>query len=219
MKILAVETSGKSFSVGLNIDGQTVTALYYNCGLMHSEKLIDVINNALEITGNSLQDIDKFAVSTGPGSFTGIRVGMTVIKTMAQALNKPIIAMDSLTILEAGMIEIKGIKIIAAINALRDEVYIKQKNKIIIKSLASLLDSLKRYKNKVLIIGDAAIVYREKIKKVLGKYAVSLPPIMHFPKASALAKEACHLIGQDYSKISPLYIRRSWAEESKDKKT
>jgi tRNA threonylcarbamoyladenosine biosynthesis protein TsaB len=67
----------------------------------------------------------------------------------------------------------------------------------------------------VLVIGDAAISYREKLSKGLGRYSVSLPYIMHMPKAQTLAAIAYHSTkSMNYAKIKPLYIRRSWAEET-----
>ena len=218
MKILAVETSGKTFSVALNEDGRSAASFYYDCGYIHSEMIVPSIERLLKDTGNTFQNIDKFAVSTGPGSFTGIRVGMTAVKTFAQILNKPVAAVDSLSILEKSFVEIKGVKTISAIDALRREVYIKDGEKIIIKNIDLFVKDLKKYKNKILVIGNAAISYREKLCKGLGKYSVSLPYIMHMPKAQVLAAMAYRsLESTDYTKIKPLYIRRSWAEET-DKK-
>jgi tRNA threonylcarbamoyl adenosine modification protein YeaZ len=218
MKILAVETSGKSFSAALNIDGQNAAEIFYNCGLIHSEKILETIENILKVSNLSLKDIDKFAVSAGPGSFTGIRVGLTVIKTAAQILNKPVVCLDCLTILEAAAIKIKGIKIIAAINALRDDIFIKRNGMPSIINIEVFAKSLRKHKDKILIIGDAALFHREIIKKQLGQNAVSLPPSFHFPKASVLAREALYIDGKSHTEIAPLYIRKSWAEENKAKK-
>lgn len=218
MKILAVETSGKTFSVTLNEDGRHAASFYYDCGRIHSEMIIPAVEKLLRDTGNVFQDIDKFAVSTGPGSFTGIRIGMTAIKTFAQILNKPVTAIDTLSILEKSFVELKGIKTVPAIDALRCEVYVKDDGKIVIKNIDSFIKDLKKYKNKVLVIGDAAISYKEKLSKGLGKYSVSLPYIMHMPKAQTLAEMAYHSAkSMDYTKIKPFYIRRSWAEETNRK--
>jgi tRNA threonylcarbamoyladenosine biosynthesis protein TsaB len=218
MKILAVETSGKTFSAALNEDGRYAASFYYDCGRVHSEMIIPSVEKLLRDTGNVFQDIDKFAVSTGPGSFTGIRVGMAAIKTFAQILNKPVAAVDTLSILEKSFVKIKGIKTVPAIDALRCEVYVKDRGKIIIKNIDLFIKDLKKYKNKVLVIGDAAISYKEKLSKGLGRYSVSLPYIMHMPKAQMLAAMAYHSAkSMDYTKIKPLYIRHSWAEESSRK--
>jgi tRNA threonylcarbamoyladenosine biosynthesis protein TsaB len=219
MKILAIETSGETFSIALNEDGKTVACIYYNCGRIHSEAVIPAIEKLIKDTKNTLYAIDKFAVSTGPGSFTGVRIGITVTKTFAQALDKPIAAIDTLTILEKSFVVEKGIKIIPAIDALRNEVYIKDnssKTGIGIKNINDFIVDLQKYKNRVSIIGNAAIIYKEKLSKGLGVNGVFLPYIMHTPKASTLAEMAYYSIKDThYSKVNPLYIRRSWAEEIK----
>ncbi|MDR1195806.1 MAG: tRNA (adenosine(37)-N6)-threonylcarbamoyltransferase complex dimerization subunit type 1 TsaB, partial [Endomicrobium sp.] len=181
MKILAVETSGKTFSIALNEDNKTVAEFFYDCGHIHSEMLVNAMERILEDTGNTYNSIDKFAVSAGPGSFTGIRVGMTAVKTVAQSLNKPVAAIDSLTILKKAP-DIKGIKIVPAIDALRNEVFIKSGKKIIVKNIDSFIESLKSRENKTLIAGNAAIVYKNKFSQALGAYSVSLPAIFHNPR-------------------------------------
>ncbi|MDR3113025.1 MAG: tRNA (adenosine(37)-N6)-threonylcarbamoyltransferase complex dimerization subunit type 1 TsaB [Endomicrobium sp.] len=214
MKILAVETSGKTFSIALNEDGKTCASFIYDCGHIHSEMLIPAIERILKDTGNSYQTIDKFAVSTGPGSFTGIRVGMTAVKTMSQALNKPVSAIDTLSILEKSFIALKGVKIVPAIDALRNEIYVKGKEEIEIKSIDCFIKENKKRKNKIIVIGNAASVYKEKIEKSLGKTSVRLAPIFNIPKASVLAQIAQSLPPRNFSEINPLYVRRSWAEEN-----
>jgi tRNA threonylcarbamoyladenosine biosynthesis protein TsaB len=218
MKILAVESSGKTFSAAINEHGRTIASFYYDCGYIHSEIIIPVVERLLKDTGNTPQDIDKFAVSTGPGSFTGIRIGITAVKTFAQALNKSVIAVDTLSILEKSFAKTKEIKLVPAIDALRNEVYVKEGKKIVIKNIDIFIKGLKKYKSRILIIGSAAISYKEKLCKEIGTYSVSLPYIMHMPKAQTLAEMACCSIkSTDYSKISPMYIRRSWAEENHSK--
>lgn len=213
MKILAAETSGKTFSIALNDNGATAAEFYYDSGHIHSEMLICAIERILKDTGNAYKDIDKFAVCSGPGSFTGIRVGMTAVKTIAQSLNKPVAAFDALTLLEKN-IQIKKIKIVPAIDALRDEVYIKRGSRIQIDGIDSFIKKLHPFKNKVLIAGNAAAAYKYKISKQLGAYSISLPGSFHMPRASVLGMLAQSEKGVSYEKVEPLYIRRSWAEES-----
>ncbi|GHT56647.1 tRNA (adenosine(37)-N6)-threonylcarbamoyltransferase complex dimerization subunit type 1 TsaB [Endomicrobiia bacterium] len=216
MKILAIETSGRTFSIALNENEKTIASFYYDNGHIHSEMIVPAVERLLKETGNSFETIDKFAVSTGPGSFTGTRVGMTAVKVFAQLLHKPITAINTLSILEKSFIQIKGIKIVAAIDAFRNEVYVKDNKKIIIKSIDSFVRDLKKYKNKILVIGNAVITYKEQLVEGLGNFSVSLPYSMHMPKAQDLATLAYNSTkSTDYSKIEPLYIRRSWAEENK----
>ena len=218
MKILAVETSGKTFSIALNENEKTIASFYYDCGHIHSEMIIPAVERLLKDTGNSFENIDKFAVSVGPGSFTGIRVGMTAVKTFAQILNKPVTAVDTLSILEKSFVEIKGIKTIAAIDALRNEVYVKDGEEVIIRNIDLFIKDLKKYKNKILVIGNAAIAYKEKLSKELDKYSVSLPYGLHMPQSQTLAAIAYNSKkNTDYKEIQPLYIRHTWAEGTEKK--
>jgi tRNA threonylcarbamoyladenosine biosynthesis protein TsaB len=217
MKILAVETSGKTFSIALNENDKTIASLYYNHGYIHSELIVPAVEKLLQDTNNSFESIDKFAVSTGPGSFTGIRVGITAVKIFSQLLNKPITAIDTLSILKKSFLKIKGIKIVAAIDALKYNVYVKNGEEIVIKNIDVFIKDFKKYKNKILVIGSAAIIYKEQLSKGLGRYSVSMPSSMHVPKAEYLATLAYYSKSACYSKIKPLYVRRSWAEEVQKK--
>ena len=212
MKILAIESSGASLSIAISENSNIVVEYFYNAGKIHSEILVPLIEKILKDVKWELKGIDKFAVSCGPGSFTGIRVAMASIKTLAQVLNKPVVSVDTLEILRA-QLNIKGIKIIPAIDALRNEVYIKEKNNVVIVSIEKFVKKLKKYKNKVLIIGNAVNVYNKILAKELGEFSISLHPSLHFPKAQTLALMAEKLEGLSYKDIDPLYGRKSWAEE------
>jgi tRNA threonylcarbamoyl adenosine modification protein YeaZ len=219
MKILAVETSGKTFGATLNIDEKTVADFYYDCGNKHSDIFFSSIERMLKEANVDIEEIDKFAVSLGPGSFTGIRIGITAVRTLAQCLQKPVFYTDTLTILENSFPEIKNVKTIVAIDALREEVYIKKSGKIIIKNINVFLETLKNYNRQILLVGNAAIVYKEKIKKTLKNKIIFLPEKSNFPQSCILASLAFHSkTFYKYKNIEPLYIRKSWAEENLKKK-
>ncbi|MBQ1609651.1 MAG: tRNA (adenosine(37)-N6)-threonylcarbamoyltransferase complex dimerization subunit type 1 TsaB, partial [Elusimicrobia bacterium] len=158
------------------------------------------------------KDIDKFAVSCGPGSFTGIRVAMSVIKTLAQTLNRPVVSVDTLEILK-NQLNIKNVKIVPAIDALRNEVYVKDGKNIVIVPIEKFVKKLKKYKNETIIIGNAVFAYNKLLSKELGKNSVSLQSNLHFPKASTLALMAENIDGTSFKNVEPIYGRKSWAEE------
>ncbi len=212
MKILAIESSGSSLSIAISENSNIVTEYFYNAGKIHSDVLVPLVEKIIKDAKWKLKDIDKFAVSCGPGSFTGIRVAMSVIKTLAQTLNKPVVSIDTLDILN-NQLNIKNIKIVSAIDALRNEVYVKEKDKIVILPIETFVKKLKKYKDKVIIIGNAAMVYNKILSKELGKISVSLQSNLHFPKASTLALMAETTIGTSFKNIEPIYGRKSWAEE------
>lgn len=217
MKILALETSGKTFSVALVEDKIVKIFNYFDYNHMHSEMIVLLVERMLKDYNITYKDIDKFAVCMGPGSFTGIRVAMTVVKILSQVLKKPVVSVDSLTILENSFPKIKGYKIIAAIDALRNEVYVKKNGKVVIEKIESFIKRNKKYKNKIIVAGSAAIVYKDLIKKYLGKGSVVLPLKSNMVRADILGILADDMEGESYLKIAPLYLRKSWAEESKSR--
>lgn len=216
MKILAVESSGESLSVAISDNSKVIAESLYNAGRIHSDMLVPIIKRILEDVGWDLKDIDKFAVSSGPGSFTGIRVAMTVVKTLSQTLNKPVVSVDALSVLEANT-GIKNIKIVAAIDALREELYVKQNGRVIIMSVKNFIKKYKKYKNGILITGNAVEIYKKIFSKEFGKQSVNLMSYLNFPRASTLAVIASEKEGVSYKDIEPLYIRKSWAEEKQKK--
>ncbi len=216
MKILAIESSGSSLSVAISENGNIMTEYFYNAGKIHSDVLVPLTEKIIKGAKWELRDIDKFAVNIGPGSFTGIRVAMSVIKTLAQTLNKPVVACDSLDVLKNQLnVNIKGIKIVPAVDALRNEVYVKQKNEIIIESVEKFVNDLKKYKNNVVIVGSAVFTYQKLFVKELGKNSVSLQEWQNFPRAATLALMAEKIDGVSFDKVEPVYGRKSWAEEKK----
>lgn len=96
MKILAIDTSGKIASVALSCDGKFVDTIEKNTNLSHSQAVLPVCMELLENNKLSLKDIDCFAVVTGPGSFTGLRIGIAAAKGFAMMLKKPLIGISAL---------------------------------------------------------------------------------------------------------------------------
>ena len=96
MNILAMDSSAKAASVAYLKNGMLAGQFYINSGLTHSTTLMPMTENLLNIAGLSLKDVDVFAVSCGPGSFTGLRIGIAAIKGMALATDKPCAAVSTL---------------------------------------------------------------------------------------------------------------------------
>lgn len=215
MITLAIETSGSVLSVALASEGRLVAEIFYNDGLVHSEKLIPAIELILNETKTDKKDLDKIAVSVGPGSFTGIRVGLSCARMMSQALNIPLAGINSLDILSYSVPSC-GCRVIAAIDALRGEVYVKDARKgVVIKPVESFAGELKKIKSQIILAGNAVEVYNRVFKTVLKKKMCTAPDNVNFPRAGALALISQNYKGVKYDKVAPLYIRRSWAEENK----
>lgn len=96
MKILAIETSGKVASTALLEDYKVISEIVLNTKLVHSVMLIDLIDQVLRNASSKIEDVDLFAASIGPGSFTGLRIGVSTIKGFCYATSKPCIGVDTL---------------------------------------------------------------------------------------------------------------------------
>ncbi len=229
MTILGIETSSRICSVALT-DGDGIgdeTSL--DAGLIHSEKLIPLMDALLKKNKMAVGDIGGIAVSTGPGSFTGIRVGVSAARGFAQSLGIPLTGISSLDGLanKAALIKrITGKVIICpVIDALREEVYTALYRKVPggvgqladynLVNIKILLKSLKRRKEKIFFLGDAVDLYagliRTEIKGAMiadnkNRYASALSV------AAAGMKRMPGDNGKDYTKVLPLYIRKPEAE-------
>ncbi len=96
MKILSIDTSAKSASAAVIENGEIKGEFFINTMLTHSETLMPMIDAVMQNTKLTLHDIDLFAVNSGPGSFTGLRIGIAAVKGMAYALNKPCVGVSTL---------------------------------------------------------------------------------------------------------------------------
>lgn len=214
MKTLAIETSGSTLSIALAENGVVVSEVFWNAGHKHSDRLIPSIESLLAGNGWTYRDLEKIAVTTGPGSFTGIRVGMTCAKTLSQTLNIPLVGIDTLTVLEAALPE-SGLPVVAAMDALRDEVFIhdKKSGEIVIRPVADVLASVRKTKKRTLFAGTITLIAADKIRAALKNAAVIAPEHFAYPRAGILAVCAHNKAGERFDRVHPLYVRRSWAEE------
>ncbi len=164
MNILSVDSSSKTASVAINKDGETLIEIFLNTGLVHSKTLVPVIEDTIKYSGIRMEDIDLFAVSSGPGSFTGIRIGMSVIKGMMFALDKPCIPVSSLEVLAFNAVNICDGIICSCLDFRRGSLYnclFKSDGKNLIRLTAdrnisahNLLEELRSYSQKIYFVGD-----------------------------------------------------------------
>ncbi len=122
MKILALETAAKAVSAAITEDGKVLAAGYQDTGLTHSRTLMPIVECLFKNTGLSVADLDAIAVSAGPGSFTGVRIGVSAAKGLAFAGDKPAVAVSTLAALARNVSFGDGI-IVCAMDARRQQVY------------------------------------------------------------------------------------------------
>lgn len=122
MKLLALESSAKAASCCIASDGELLAQTYQNNGLTHSRTLLPMTTAMLETCGLTLQDIDVLAVAIGPGSFTGLRIGVAAVKGLAWAENKPVCGVSTLEAMAWGLGLENGL-ICCGMDARRKQVY------------------------------------------------------------------------------------------------
>jgi tRNA threonylcarbamoyladenosine biosynthesis protein TsaB len=223
MKLLAVETSTMVGSVAL-CDGSTLIAEYQmRINATYSDTLFPVIDQLLLVSKLTIDDIEGYALAIGPGSFTALRIGMSIIKGLAFATEKPIVGVRSLDGL-AQNVCFSNLLVCPIFDARKGEVYTalykNQKesglDKLVEEKVVSPDVLCAEIKEKVIFLGDGSDVYRERLQHNLGAKALFAPPHLRYPRASSVAHLAMNKFLQnevseaDY--ITPLYVRPPEAE-------
>ena len=212
MLILGIDTSTKICTCSIfdsknGIIAETSLSVKKN----HSNIVMPIIDNLFKISDLTINDIDKIAVAIGPGSFTGVRIALGIAKGLAMALNKPLIAVNELDILEA-IASGNENEIIPLIDARKERVYYKYQNKYVDDYLINLISNFDKNK-KYIFVGDGAINYKNILKDNLRDNAIILPVYNAFPRASILCELALNKEEANIYTLEPEYISKSRAEK------
>ena len=176
MNICAIDCSSVSCSVCILQDGKVLSSVYQNTGLTHSQTLLVNIRFALQQAGMTVADMDQIAVTTGPGSFTGLRIGSATAKGLGLALDKPLISVPTVDALAYNLYDTDEDTIICPImDARRKQVYtgmycflnhqmqvVKEQDAVALEELIKELNQMER---PVIFLGDAVPVYKELIQE------------------------------------------------------
>ena len=213
MLILGIDTSTKICTCSIfDSENGVIAETSLSVKKNHSNIVMPIIDNLFKVSDLTINDIDKIAVAIGPGSFTGVRIALGIAKGLAMALNKPLIAVNELDILEAIASGNKN-EIIPLIYARKERVYYKYKNKYVDDYLINLISSFDKNK-KYIFVGDGAINYTNILKDNLGDNAVILPMYNSFPRASILCELALNKEEANIYTLEPEYISKSRAEKN-----
>ena len=212
MLILGIDTSTKICTCSI-FDGENgiIAETSLSVKKNHSNIVMPMIDNLFKISDLTINDIDKIAVAIGPGSFTGVRIALGIAKGLAMALNKPLIAVNELDILEA-IASGNENEIIPLIDARKERVYYKYQNKYVDDYLINLISNFDKNK-KYVFVGDGAINYKNILKDNLGENAIILPMYNSFPRASILCELALNKEEANIYTLEPEYISKSRAEK------
>jgi len=213
MLILGIDTSTKICTCSIfDSENGVIAETSLSVKKNHSNIVMPIIDNLFKVSDLTINDIDKIAVAIGPGSFTGVRIALGIAKGLAMALNKPLIAVNELDILEA-IASGNENEIIPLIDARKERVYYKYQNTYIDDYLINLISSFDKNK-KYIFVGDGAINYTNILKDNLGDNAVILPMYNSFPRASILCELALNKEEANIYTLEPEYISKSRAEKN-----
>lgn len=224
MKILAVDTSSTSGSIAV-IDGKTLLAevTFGNVGA-HSDWLLKNIDILFAGLGLTAKDMDLFAIASGPGSFTGIRVGISAVKGLAWSLGKKVVGVSTLKAIALNL-RYSNMTVCPVLDARKSEVYTalyRYVNDTIYSILDDCLIAPQRLMpmlveealaKPVVFVGPGLKAYEGFFRSRIANAVISPEPLWH-PRASViglLAADSAHL-AVDPDLLLPLYLRRSEAE-------
>ncbi len=225
MKLLAIDTATDSCSVAIIEDDTLRSELTAMPGQTHSKHLMPFIASVLDAAALKLTALDGFAVSLGPGSFTGVRIGISTVKGLAFSLGKPVVGISSLAALAWQCNESSGL-ICPMIDARKKQVYCGRyrfnNSELQPEGAEKALDpqeALNGIDEPCLFVGTGARIYQEKIRTVLGKLAHFPLEGRHTLRASSVAflSRRRFTLGQygDVASLAPNYIRKSDAERNR----
>ena len=227
MKILSVDSSSVSASVAITENGVTLAENFINNGLTHSQTLMPMVEKTLKDTNVSVKDMELFAIANGPGSFTGVRIGIASVKGMADALNKKCIAISTLEAI-AEPLKNEDCIACAVMDARCNQVYtaIFENGNRLCEDKAVLIDELgkelKSYNKKVVFIGDGSVLCYEKLKDVVTNVFVADENVryIHASSIGRLAEEKIKNgeMPTDSAKLVPYYLRLPQAERELNNK-
>jgi len=123
MRILALETSAKSVSCAVTEDGAVLARSFQCTGLTHSRTLLPMVDAMLKNAELAPESIDRYAVAAGPGSFTGLRIGVSALKGLAWAADRPCVGVSTLNAMARNLAHLDGALLVCAMDARRNQVY------------------------------------------------------------------------------------------------
>lgn len=228
MRVLAFDTCTLIGSAAVIVDGETVAEVSALVRATHGETLLPHLERVLVSAGLELSEIDLFAVGIGPGSFTGVRIGLATAKGLALAEAKPLVGVSSLRILARGILAGEGLRV-PVLDAHKGEVYTAAYGH---DSLGELVERLAPFhappseaakalldvagKQPLWLAGGGIDRYGDAFWQPLGSVARRAPKLCDVPRAVCLAHEALRVLQSegpsDLATLEPLYLRGSDAK-------
>lgn len=221
MKILSVDSSSITASVAITENGKVLAENFINNGLTHSQTLMPMVEKTINESGISVNDIDLFAITHGPGSFTGVRIGIASVKGMADALDKKCLPVSTLEAI-AEPLKNEDVIACAVMDARCNQVYtaIFNNGERLCEDRAVLIDELgeelKQCDKKIVFIGDGSILCYDKLHEIIQDCDIADEKIRYI-HASSIGFVAENKIKNGEEPINsanlvPFYLRLPQAE-------
>jgi len=223
MKVLGIDTATSCGSVGLIGDGEVLSDYLLNIPVTHSERLLGAIEYVLREARCPIENLEGWAISLGPGSFTGLRIGVSTVKGLAFATGKPVAGVSTLDVL-ASQIAPTSYLICPILDARKKEVYTafyryeedgflrRQSN----YQAIGPKDLVKKITGQTIFLGDGVRTYRDFLLNSLPSLAIFPLSPLHVSHGSMVAKLGSELLQKgeylDLSTFVPIYVRPSEAE-------
>ncbi|MDF2684561.1 MAG: tsaB [Brevibacillus sp.] len=226
MRVLAIDTSNLVLSVAIVEEERVLAEMTTNQQKNHSIRLMDCISELLDATGTLPEQLSGLGVAKGPGSYTGVRIGVATAKSMAWSLNLPVIGISSLQVIAMNAVGFSGL-IVPLFDARRGQVYsgcyrtdrmesvlLQENEKIIL--LQEWLPLLREQAqgDPILFLGEDVRVHREAIVQGLGEQAHFATPAQHHPRAAHIGYLAMRRLqdGGNAHELVPEYLQLAEAE-------
>lgn len=223
MKILALETSAKSVSTAVVEDGAVRASCFSCTGLTHSRTLMPMVEAMLKNAEMTLEQMDAVAVAAGPGSFTGLRIGVSAAKGLAWAADKPCIGVSTLEAMAQNLAHTDAL-LICAMDARRNQVYnalFKAKDGTLTRETSDraiavdeLAEELRGETRRMIVLGDGAVLCRDGLAAA-GIDCALAPETLRWQNAVGvgLAAQGAPLVSAQ--QLTPAYLRMSQAERER----
>lgn len=230
MRILAIDSSATAASAALVEDGKVLGEFYINTKLTHSQTLMPMVDDVLKCTRTGLREVDFFAVSAGPGSFTGIRIGVAAVKGLAMAQNKPCVGVSTLEAIATNLAHAEG-TVCAVMDARCRQVYnavffahagkLERLTPDRALSMDDLAQECEKYAKPLFLVGDGAkLCYNNERFSRLNP--VLPPEPLIYQRACGVAKAAQAVLEQGGAvtpaALMPVYLRVPQAERELKKR-
>lgn len=228
MNILSIDSSGLAASAAV-VSDDVVRSEFVVCNkLTHSETLMPMVDKVMDASGLSLSDMDAIAVSEGPGSFTGLRIGSATAKGLAEAIGKPVIGIPTVDALAQNMVGYEG-HIVPLMDARRNETYtgiytfeagmLKVIRTQCAVPLSEIIEDVNSRGMKTVFLGDGITAFKEQIKTECRIPYLFAPASHRLQRASSVAMLAMQYLSegkyQDAKDHAPVYLRVSQAERER----